>query len=118
MVQSVLIQAAIGARTVNGSLATIIGINPSFKNIYATVVITRGARINGIARIGFITIGAPKITGSLILKSPGRMESLPNFLMNSDLEKRNKQTSANVAPESPNPNIPLNKLFRKDIWHL
>ena len=101
IVQSVLIQAAIGESTVNGNFATIIGIKLSFKKIYETVVITNGATMNGIARIGFMTIGAPKIMGSLILKSPGSIDSFPNCFKYLDFENIKRTTRANVAPDPP-----------------
>ena len=38
--------------------------------------VTSGVMINGMARIGLSMIGIPKITGSLILNSPGPIDSL------------------------------------------
>lgn len=39
-----------------------------------------GERINGITRIGFNTIGSPKITGSLIQNNPGIKPILAVFV--------------------------------------
>ncbi|MNV74072.1 hypothetical protein D3C71_1672620 [compost metagenome] len=41
------------------------------------IELTIGAVINGIKKVGFITIGVPKITGSLMLKQLGTRLSLP-----------------------------------------
>ena len=75
MLQSVLIQAAIGEGIANPKRAAIRGTNPETVAKYEIVVVISGAPINGIANTGFITIGAPKITGSLILKSPGKIDN-------------------------------------------
>ena len=64
-------------------------------------VITIGERINGIVKVGFITIGAPKIIGSLILNRPGKKPIFPNSFKYADLDVKNKQTSAKVAPAPP-----------------
>jgi hypothetical protein len=38
---------------------------------------TIGDRIKGIVSVGFMTIGAPKIIGSLILNRPGKKPIFP-----------------------------------------
>ena len=38
--------------------------------------------------IGFNTIGKPKIIGSLMLNSPGKIDNLPNDLYSSRFENR------------------------------
>ncbi len=63
---------------VNGGFTIMRGISPLMVKRYTTTVLTIGARINGTARIGFITIGAPKIMGSLMLNRPGINDSLPS----------------------------------------
>ena len=39
--------------------------------VYPTKMLITGVKTNGIAKIGFKTIGKPKINGSLILNKPG-----------------------------------------------
>ena len=56
--------------------------------------------MNGIIKIGFITMGIPKIKGSLILKIPQGRASLAMALKSSLLENRK------IAISSP-PVIPL-----------
>ena len=67
-----------GAGMANPRQAAIIGTIPVVVAKYEIVVVIKGATRNGIPRIGFITIGAPKMTGSLILKIPGKIERRPN----------------------------------------
>ena len=50
---------------------------------------------------GFITIGVPKITGSLMLKQLGTRLSLPIVRRCADLLRQNSNTSPMVAPEPP-----------------
>ena len=50
---------------------------------------------------GFITIGAPKITGSFILKIPGTTESLPMDFIWAFLDKAIAIASPIVAPDPP-----------------
>ena len=54
--------------------------------MYATIAHTNGLIINGIINVGFNTIGAPKIIGSLILKHAGRNAVLPRFLAYADFD--------------------------------
>ena len=69
---------------------------------YATVAVTSGVMINGIIKIGFSTIGNPKITGSLILKIPGTIQVLDNAFEYFDRPNTIiANTSPNVAPEPP-----------------
>ena len=66
------------------------------------IPITTGAAIKGMAKKGFITIGTPKINGSLMLKIPGTNVNLPIFLQNSDFPKKAiKKANDNVAPAPP-----------------
>lgn len=70
--------------------------------IQAIVARTNGTKINGINNIGFNTIGAPKIIGSLILNSEGRIVVLPSVLPYLLLAaKQNRIASPKVAPEPP-----------------
>ena len=50
---------------------------------------------------GFITIGAPKITGSFILKIPGTTESLPIDFIWAFFESAIAIARPIVAPEPP-----------------
>ena len=72
--------APIGPGSVQGELATARFTQPRFKAIQAIIALTVGAMMNGIINIGFNTIGAPKIIGSLILKIEGTNAVLPNAL--------------------------------------
>ena len=65
------------------------------------VVVTSGAKINGIPRIGFNTIGAPNIIGSLILNKPGKIDNLPKSFKYFDLENIKSTTKASVPPAPP-----------------
>ena len=53
---------------VHGEFTTIRPQNPILIIKYAKLADTAGAIIKGTARIGFSTIGSPKVTGSLMLK--------------------------------------------------
>lgn len=71
-------------------------------NSQATMIVMIGFRMNGIARIGFATIGNPNVTGSLTWKTPGATANLetstyPLFLENS----RTIMISDNVEPVPP-----------------
>ncbi|CRH72920.1 Uncharacterised protein [Chlamydia trachomatis] len=57
--------------------------------------------MNGTIKMGFMTIGAPKMIGSLILKIPGTKDSLPSSFKYFDFENRNSTTSDNVDPAPP-----------------
>src|SRR5699024_1503491 len=57
--------------------------------------------INGKARIGFITNGAPNISGSLILNMLGIMEKRPTFFKYSDFENIINIHKLSVAPAPP-----------------
>ena len=48
---------------------------------YETIVNTTGTNMNGISKSGFITIGIPKVTISLILNIPGAIDNLPKLLI-------------------------------------
>ena len=50
---------------------------------------------------GFITIGVPKMTGSLMLKQLGTRLSFPMVRRCADLLRQNSSTSPIVAPEPP-----------------
>lgn len=99
--QFVLINAAIGPGIVKGSLTIIIGTICVMVAKYETVAVTNGPIINGIPSIGFNTIGAPKIIGSLILNRPGKIDSFPKSFKYFDFENINKTTNANVPPAPP-----------------
>ena len=76
--------------------------NPIAVADYATVAVTSGVMINGIIKIGFSTIGIPKITGSLILNIPGTIQVLANAFEYFDRPNTIiANTSPNVAPEPP-----------------
>ena len=51
--------------------------NPMLCTQYPSPIEIHGINTNGIARIGFNTIGPPKITGSLIPQIPGTTLNLP-----------------------------------------
>lgn len=68
---------------------------------YVIIVLTIGAKRNGIANIGFKTIGNPNNKGSLILKNPGTILKRPNFFKNSDFEKHIIAHNASVPPPPP-----------------
>ena len=78
-----------------------IGMRPLTVKTYDKVVVTNGARMNGIPNTGFITIGAPKIIGSLMLNSPGKIDNRPKLFKYFDLENMNKTTKAKVVPAPP-----------------
>lgn len=70
--------------------------------IQAIVAQISGIIINGISSIGFKTIGAPKIIGSLILNIDGKIVVLPNVLPYLDFAfTQNSIANPNVAPEPP-----------------
>ena len=59
-----------------------------------------GTSINGIAIIGFITIGVPNKIGSFILNTFGAIANLPNCLNCADFAKTTIQiTKPRVCPE-------------------
>ena len=59
-----------------------------------------GVRMNGTAMIGLRTMGTPKRTGSLTLKSDGTMPSLPRSRICCDLAKNTmKRMRPMVTPE-------------------
>ena len=64
-------------------------------------MVINGATINGIPKIGFITIGVPKITGSLILNKPGKNDKRPRLFRYVDLENIIKTTKESVVPAPP-----------------
>ena len=53
---------------VQGAFTTILPQKPMLVRKYATMLDAAGASMNGIARIGFITMGRPNTSGSLMLK--------------------------------------------------
>ena len=69
--------APIGAGAVHGTNEIALPIRSELAANHATVAFTIGATMNGTNRIGFITIGLPKITGSLMLNMAGTIPSLP-----------------------------------------
>lgn len=56
---------------------------------------------NGIANIGFITIGTPNKTGSLILKIPGTKVNLPILLSCCYLAKKTMNTTSPIVIPAP-----------------
>ena len=72
--------APIGPGSVQGAFTDTLDTSPAAVQMYATIAHTNGLIINGIINVGFNTIGAPKIIGSLILKHAGRNAVLPRFL--------------------------------------
>ena len=63
--------APIGPGSVHGALTLTSFTNPNDVTVQAMIPFTIGAIINGGIKIGFNTIGVPKINGSLILKIAG-----------------------------------------------
>ena len=51
--------------------------NPKYIAQYVTADEINGAKINGMIKTGFITIGSPNKIGSLILKKAGPIANLP-----------------------------------------
>ena len=63
---------------------------------------TVGTSMNGMSMSGFMTIGRPKMTGSLMLKMPGTRASLPSCLMRFDLQNSSiAMMSESVEPAPP-----------------
>ena len=69
-----------------------------------TIAIVILAITNGIAIIGFKTIGIPKIKGSLILNNEGINDNLPKALYLDDLAVKTI-TSANPKVAAVPPNL-------------
>lgn len=67
------------------------GIKPIAVTKYVNIVIAVGVNINGMIKMGFKTIGNPKVSGSLILKREGAKDSFPIDFNCSDFAK--KQTT-------------------------
>src|SRR5690606_32458828 len=63
--------APTGAGAVHGTTEITRPIRSNFIAAHASTALTIGASRKGIKNTGFITIGVPKITGSLILKMLG-----------------------------------------------
>lgn len=99
--QFVVISAPNGAGTVKGGFTIILGIMFKAVKIYTIIVLTTGTSINGTARRGFITMGAPNIIGSFILKIPGSIESFPSCFRYCDFDVIKSTTSARVPPVPP-----------------
>lgn len=72
--------APIGPGKVQGAVTVTLPTKPKLVAIQAIVPVTNGDKINGIIKVGFKTIGAPNIIGSLILNIPGTKAALPNCL--------------------------------------
>ena len=71
-------------------------------NIHAIVAQTIGTTINGMIKIGFKTIGVPKMTGSLMLNKDGTIHVFPKELAYLDLARNAiKIASPIVHPEPP-----------------
>ena len=63
---------------------------------------TTGDTMNGIIKIGFNTIGIPKINGSLMLNIAGPIANLPNVLNWLDFAtNKHNNASPKVAPAPP-----------------
>ena len=75
--------------------------NPTFCTIKPNPIEIHGITTNGIAKIGFKTIGPPKITGSLIPQIPGTTLKRPIDFKCFTLEKHINKTSPNVFPPPP-----------------
>ena len=56
---------------------------------------------NGIIITGFITIGNPNVTGSLISKIPAGNDKRPKVRKDFSFERHMMITKANVAPAPP-----------------
>ena len=56
------------------------GTNPMLITKYVRIAKITGVKMNGIIKIGFNTIGIPKINGSLILKMAGPNANFPSVL--------------------------------------
>src|SRR5699024_10766003 len=90
--------AIIGAGIVKGVTTETLATKFKFIAIYVIVVVTTGPNTNGIAKIGFNTIGAPKIIGSFMLKRPGIIATFPICFIYSDLLNKNNKQTTTVAP--------------------
>ena len=87
---------------VHGAVKTTSLTKPNLVANQAIVAKTIGAKIKGIIKIGFKTIGTPKITGSLILKIDGAKIAFPSFEPYSDFaRKANNIAKPIVAPAPP-----------------
>ena len=94
--------APIGPGSVQGELATTRLTSPMDVAIQAIKLFKSGAIINGMINLGFNTIGAPKIIGSLILNIDGINAVFPKALPYAERAlKANKIANPNVAPEPP-----------------
>ena len=70
--------APIGPGSVHGAVTTTRFTRPACVATQAITAMTIGAVINGMIKIGFNTMGAPKIMGSLMLKSAGAKPVFPS----------------------------------------
>lgn len=94
--------APIGAGSVQGGMIYVGETSPTDVAIYARVPVINGIVTNGMIRIGFNTIGAPKMIGSLILKIPGTILVLPSAFKYLEREKNTMaRTNPRVAPDPP-----------------
>ena len=63
---------------------------------------TRGAMKNGSIIIGFIMIGKPNVTVSLMLNNPGAIDKRPMYWICCDLAKKAiMKAKDKVAPDPP-----------------
>ena len=95
-------KAPIGAGNVQGT--KIAGLETQFIYIaiYVVIVIVIGPNINGITKYGFNIIGAPKITGSLILNILGINAVFPIAFRCEDFALNNiRKTKPIVHPDPP-----------------
>lgn len=95
-------KAPIGPGNVQGALTVTLLTKPAEVATQAITPLSNGAMINGGIKIGFKTIGVPKINGSLILKIAGINAVFPSFDPNSDfVRKASKIARPMVDPAPP-----------------
>lgn len=64
----------------HGAITVHAGIKPDAVAKYAIVMQTIGATMYGTNKIGFKTIGKPKVNGSLMLNKPGAKDKLETVI--------------------------------------
>lgn len=91
-----------GPGKVQGALTVTALTKPAEVATHAMTPLISGAMMKGGIKIGFKTIGVPKISGSLMLKIAGIKAVFPSFEPNSDLvRKANKIAKPIVEPAPP-----------------
>src|SRR5699024_2971687 len=94
-----------GGGVVQGTITNGFPTRPVAMETYVITVTTKGTIINGINKIGFKTIGVPKITGSLMLNTLDQIDIRPRFFKCFERARQtNKIARANAIPEPPTAN--------------